>query len=63
MAQAHIHVVGVRAQCGCGLDGGGPRNAPRTLCPIRGVSPGGLLYQTGFLVLAIAKMELVFPMA
>jgi hypothetical protein len=23
MAQAHTHVVGVRAQCGCGLDGGG----------------------------------------
>jgi len=29
----------------------------------RGTSPDGSLYQTGFLVLAVAKMELVFPMA
>ena len=45
------------------LGWGGPRNAPRTPCPIRGISPDGLLYQAGFLVLAIAKMGLVFPMA
>jgi hypothetical protein len=62
MAQVHIHVVGVRAQCGCGLDGGAAQCAKNAL-PNSGASPDGLLYQTGFLVLAIAKMKLVFPMA
>jgi hypothetical protein len=31
MAQVHIHVVGVRAQCGCGLDGGAAQCAKNAL--------------------------------
>jgi hypothetical protein len=42
---------------------GGAAQCAKNALPNSGTSPDGLLYQTGFLVLAIAKMELVFPVA
>jgi hypothetical protein len=42
---------------------GGAAQCAKNALPNSGVSPDGPLYQTGFLVLAIAKMKLVFPMA